>query len=54
MTARNASLAGIAMMLLGILLFPLSVTFAAGLLTGLGWRRGYDELVHLNSVARGF
>lgn len=36
--------------LLGILLFPVSVTFAAGLLAGLGWRRGYDELVHLDPV----
>ncbi len=38
--------------LLGVLLFPLSLTFAAGLLAGLGWRRGYDELVHLDPVIR--
>lgn len=38
--------------LLGVLLFPLSVAFAAGLLLGLGWRRGYDELVHLDPVIR--
>lgn len=38
--------------LLGVLLFPLSIAFAAGLLAGLGWRRGYDELVHLDPVVR--
>lgn len=38
--------------LLGVLLFPLSISFAAGLLAGLGWRRGYDELVHLDPVVR--
>lgn len=38
--------------LLGILLFPLSICFAAGLLAGLGWRRGHDELVHLDAVIR--
>jgi hypothetical protein len=38
--------------ILGILLFPLSISFAAGLLAGLGWRRGFDELVHLDPVVR--
>jgi len=38
--------------LLGLVLFPLSITFAAGLLMGLGWSRGYEELIHLDTVAR--
>ncbi len=38
--------------LLGVVLFPLSVGFAAGLMIGLGVRRGYDELIHLDTVAR--
>ena len=38
--------------LLGILLFPLSISLAAGLMLGLWWRRGFDELVHLDSVVR--
>ncbi len=38
--------------LLGIVLFPLSISFAAGLLFGLWWRRGFDELIHLDPVAR--
>ena len=38
--------------ILGVLLFPLSICFAAGLLAGLGWRRGFDELVHLDPVVR--
>jgi len=38
--------------LLGTLLFPLSITFAAGLLVGLGWRRGFGELLHLDPVVR--
>jgi hypothetical protein len=38
--------------LLGVLLFPLSISFAAGLLAGLAWRRGFDELVHLDPVVR--
>ncbi|MBN2752075.1 MAG: hypothetical protein JXQ84_05140, partial [Rhodospirillaceae bacterium] len=31
--------------ILGVLLFPLSIGFTAGLLLGLSWRRGFDELV---------
>jgi len=38
--------------LLGVLIFPLSLSFAAGLLAGLAWRRGFDELIHLDPVAR--
>lgn len=38
--------------LLGTLLFPLSISFAAGLLAGLAWRRGFDELIHLDPVVR--
>jgi hypothetical protein len=38
--------------LLGVVLFPLSISFAAGLLLGLWWRRGFDELIHLDPVVR--
>jgi len=38
--------------LLGVVLFPLSMSFSVGLLIGLGWRRGYDELIHLDPVVR--
>ncbi|WP_337996149.1 hypothetical protein [Oleispirillum naphthae] len=38
--------------LLGVLIFPLSLSFAAGLLAGLAWRRGFDELIHLDPVVR--
>lgn len=38
--------------LLGAILFPLSISFAAGLMLGLWWRRGFDELIHLDPVVR--
>ena len=36
--------------LLGVVIFPLSAAFAAGLMAGLWWRRGFDELIHLDAI----